>query len=94
MAQQAGGTAAVSKATAEKVISKAWILPFSLLVFVISIDSVDTNSFGPVMAQIKAAWRMTNTDVGIYTGMYGLIPILVAVPIGEAVRRWGVKKAV
>jgi len=74
--------------------SRAWILPFSLLVFVISIDSVDANSFGPVMAQIKAAWRMTNTDAGIYAGMYGLISILVAVPIGEAVRRWGVKRAV
>jgi MFS family permease len=72
----------------------AWILPFSLLVFVVLIDSVDANSFGPVMAQIKAAWSMNNTDVGIYMGMYGLIPILVAVPIGEAVRRWGVKRAV
>lgn len=46
------------------------------------------------MAQIKSAWRMSDTHVGIYTGMYGLIPILVAVPIGEAVRRWGVKRAV
>jgi predicted MFS family arabinose efflux permease len=75
-------------------ISKAWILPFSLLICVIWIDSIDTNAFGPVMAQIKSAWNMNNTRVGIYTGMYGLIPILVAVPIGEAVRRWGVKRAV
>jgi len=70
------------------------MLPFGLLLSVIAIDSVDSNSFGPVMAQIKNAWGMTNTDVGIYTGMAGLIPILVAVPIGEAVRRWGVKRAV
>jgi predicted MFS family arabinose efflux permease len=75
-------------------MSKAWILPFSILLFVISIDSIDANSFGPVMAQIKSAWKMSNTNVGIYTGMYGLISILVAVPIGEAVRRWGVKRAV
>jgi predicted MFS family arabinose efflux permease len=69
-------------------------LPFSILLLVISVDSIDVNSFGPVMAQIKSAWRMTNTDVGIYTGMYGLLSILVAIPIGEAVRRWGVKRAV
>jgi predicted MFS family arabinose efflux permease len=37
---------------------------------------------------------MTDTHVGIYTGMAGLIPLLVAVPIGEAVRRWGAKRAV
>jgi predicted MFS family arabinose efflux permease len=37
---------------------------------------------------------MTNTDVGIYTAMAGLIPLLVALPIGEAVKRWGVKRAV
>jgi predicted MFS family arabinose efflux permease len=83
-----------SKKIIDVPISKAWMLPFSLLIFVISIDSIDANSFGPVMAQIKSAWKMTNTGVGIYTGMYGLIPILVAVPIGEAVRRWGVKRAV
>lgn len=69
-------------------------MPFSLLLFVISVDSIDANSFGPVMSQIKNAWKMTNTNVGIYTGMYGLISILVAVPIGEAVKRWGVKRAV
>ena len=73
---------------------RAWILPFSLLLLVISVDSIDVNSFGPVMAQIKSAWRMSNTNVGVYTGMYGLLSILVAVPIGEAVRRWGVKRAV
>jgi predicted MFS family arabinose efflux permease len=75
-------------------ISRVWILPFSLLLFVISVDSIDANSFGPVMAQIKSAWKMSNTNIGIYTGMYGLISIFVAVPIGEAVRRWGVKRAI
>jgi predicted MFS family arabinose efflux permease len=73
---------------------KAWILPFGLLLLVISVDSIDVNSFGPVMAQIKNAWKMSNTNVGVYTGMYGLLSILVAVPIGEAVRRWGVKRSV
>ena len=67
--------------------------PFSLLLFVISVDSIDANAFGPVMAEIKSAWKMSNTHVGIYTGMYGLLSILVAVPIGEAVKRWGVKRA-
>jgi predicted MFS family arabinose efflux permease len=37
---------------------------------------------------------MSNAHVGIYTGMYGLISIFMAVPIGEVVRRWGVKRAV
>ncbi len=94
MAHPANGTVPSPKQTLDRAKRAAWILPFGLLVLVISIDSIDTNSFGPVMAQIKAAWKMTNTNVGIYMGMYGLIPILVAVPIGEAVRRWGVKRAV
>ena len=83
-----------SKKIIDAPISKAWILPFSLLLFVISVDSIDANSFGPVMAQIKSAWNMSNTNVGVYTGMYGLISIFVAVPIGEAVKRWGVKRAI
>ena len=78
----------------DKVKSRAWILPFGLLLFLIVIDSLDANSFAPVMAPIRSAWSMTDTHVGIYTGMAGLIPILVAVPIGEAVRRLGVKRAV
>lgn len=94
MHQPATSTEPLSEKTEITKKSKAWILPFSILVFVISIDSVDANSFGPVMAQIKAAWSMTNTDAGLYAGMYGLMSILVAVPIGEAVRRWGVKRAV
>jgi MFS family permease len=87
-------TSPLSEQTTDRAGSKAWILPFTLFLFVISIDSVDFNSFAPVMAQIKSAWKMTNTHVGIYTGLAGLISILVAVPIGEAVRRWGVKRAV
>jgi MFS family permease len=66
--------------------------PFSLLLFVILVDSIDATSYGPVMAQIKSAWKISNTGVGIYTSIYGLLSILVAVPIGEAVRRWGVKR--
>jgi len=89
-----GGRASASRSGAGGERRRSWILPFSLLLFVIMIDSVDANSFGPVMAQIKSAWRMNDTGVGIFTGMYGLIPIIVAVPIGEAVRRWGVKRAV
>jgi MFS family permease len=79
---------------ADRAKRRAWILPFSLFLFVIAIDSIDFNSYSPVMPQIKSAWTMTNTKVGIYTGTVGLISILVAVPIGEAVRRWGVKRAV
>lgn len=94
MDQSAGKTMPSPEGTAEGPKNRAWILPFSLLIFVISIDSVDANSFGPVISQIKNAWRMTNSEVGVYTGMYGLISILIAVPVGEAVRRWGVKRAV
>ncbi|HEX9015364.1 MAG TPA: MFS transporter [Chloroflexota bacterium] len=83
-----------AKQAVEGAKSKAWMLPFALLLSVIAIDSIDSNSFGPVLAQIKAAWTMTNTDVGVYTSMAGLIPLLVAVPIGEAVKRWGLKRAV
>jgi predicted MFS family arabinose efflux permease len=84
----------LSEPEADRAKSRAWILPFSLFLFVISIDSIDFNSFSPVMPQIKNAWNMTNIKVGIYTGTVGLISILVAVPIGEAVRRWGAKRAV
>ena len=82
------------KQTSDGAKSRAWMWPFSLLLFVILVDSIDATSYGPVMAQIKSAWRMSNTGVGVYTSMYGLLSILVAVPIGEAVRRWGVKRAV
>ena len=94
MTQPISQTAPSLNPTPDETKSKAWILPFSLLLLVISVDSIDVNSFGPVMAQIKNAWKMSNTNVGIYTGMYGLLSILVAVPIGEAVRRWGVKRSV
>lgn len=77
-----------------EVSSRAWMFPFGLFLFALAIESIDANSFAPVMAQIKSAWDMTDTHVGIYTGMAGLIPLLVAVPIGEAVRRWGAKRAV
>jgi predicted MFS family arabinose efflux permease len=82
------------KQTADGMKGRAWFLPFSLLLFVIMMDSIDATSFGPVMAQIKSAWKMSNTNVGIYSGLYGLISIFVAVPSGEAVRRWGVKRSV
>ena len=74
--------------------SRVWIFPFGLFLFALAIEAIDASSFAPVMAQIKSAWNMTDTHVGIYTGMAGLIPILVAVPIGEAVRRWGAKRSV
>lgn len=94
VAQPESTTTPLSEKSANAPTSRAWILPFTLLLFVISIDSVDANSFGPVISQIKSAWKMSNADVGVYTGMYGLISILIAVPVGEAVRRWGVKRTV
>lgn len=94
MAQADGVLVVSAKQAKESSKSRAWMLPFGLLLSVIAIDSIDSNSFGPVMAQIKSAWSMTNTDVGTYAGMAGLIPLLVAVPIGEAVKRAGLKRAV
>jgi predicted MFS family arabinose efflux permease len=48
--------------------------------------------FAPLIPFMKEAWSMSYTQVGTFTGVYGLVALLVSVPAGLLAKRFGEKR--
>lgn len=77
--------------TRTRVVGKAWVLPFVLLLFVLFIEWLQNLSFTPVLPQMQKAWGMNFTQIGFFTGLLGLMGLIVSLPYGEFVKRVGTR---
>lgn len=48
--------------------------------------------FSPLIPLMKDAWGMTYTQVGTFTGVYGLVALVMSVPAGVLAKRFGEKR--
>jgi predicted MFS family arabinose efflux permease len=76
----------------EKGIAPAkWIVSFVTILFAMMALQMSSLGFSPLIPAMKHAWGMTYTEVGTFTGVYGLIAILVSVPAGLLAKQYGEK---
>ncbi len=70
---------------------RQWVLPF--LAAVIGMMSLQMSSLGfaPLLPAIQKEFGMTYSQVGLFTGMYGLLALALSVPAGLLARRFGEK---
>ena len=73
---------------------RAWLIPLVLLMFATFIELLDISSFTPVTPLIMKAWSMNGSQLGLFAGMVGLTGIFVSIPMGELMKRIGIKYAV
>jgi predicted MFS family arabinose efflux permease len=71
---------------------KGWIIPFTATIFVMMALQMASLGFTPLLPDMQDEFQITGTQIGLFTGLYGLSALLLSVPGGMLANRFGVKK--
>jgi predicted MFS family arabinose efflux permease len=72
-----------------KTFLRHWLIPFIAVVFAMLCLQMSNLGFSPLLPDIQAQFRLSFSQIGLFTGMYGIIGIIFSVPAGLAARRFG-----
>jgi len=70
----------------------AWLLPFGVTLIAMFSLQLSNLGFSPLLPSIQADVGMTFTQLGFFTGIYGLLAMLLSVPAGLSAKRFGEKR--
>ena len=71
---------------------RSWIVPFLATLFGMMTLQMSSLGFSPLLPAIQKEFSMSYTEIGLFTGMYGLLALAFSVPAGLAARRYGEKR--
>jgi predicted MFS family arabinose efflux permease len=71
---------------------RGWVTSYIAVVVAMMAIQASSLGFSPLIPFMKEAWGMSYTQVGTFTGVYGLVALLVSVPAGLLAKRFGEKK--
>jgi predicted MFS family arabinose efflux permease len=71
---------------------RSWIVPFLAALFAMMTLQMSSLGFAPLLPDIQKEFSMSYTQVGLFTGMYGLIALALSVPAGLVAKRYGEKR--
>jgi len=69
-----------------------WIVPFLATLLAMLTLQMSNLGFSPLLPAIQREFSMNHTQIGLFTGMYGLVALVLSVPAGLAARRYGEKR--
>jgi predicted MFS family arabinose efflux permease len=72
--------------------STNWLLPFATTLIAMFSLQLSNLGFSPLLPSIQREFGMSYTQLGLFTGLYGLLAMLLSVPAGVSVRRFGEKR--
>jgi predicted MFS family arabinose efflux permease len=78
--------------TSEGKKDRAWIIPFLATLFGMMTLQMSSLGFSPLLPAIQKEFSMSFTQIGLFTGMYGLLALALSVPAGLAAKRYGEKR--
>lgn len=70
---------------------RLWLTPFIAVIFGMMALQVSSLGFSPLLPAIQREFNASYTQIGLFTGVYGLMAILLSVPAGLLARRYGEK---
>jgi predicted MFS family arabinose efflux permease len=70
---------------------RKWALPFATTLFAMVALQMSSLGFAPLLPEIQKQFSMSYAQVGLFTGIYGLIGIALSVPAGLMAKRFGEK---
>ena len=70
---------------------RSWIIPFLATLFAMLTLQMSSLGFAPLLPAIQKEFSMSYTQIGLFTGMYGLLALLLSVPAGLVAKRYGEK---
>ena len=68
-----------------------WRLPFAVTLVAMFALQLSNLGFSPLLPSMQRELGMNYTQLGLFTGMYGLLAMLLSVPAGVAAKRLGEK---
>ena len=69
-----------------------WLLPFAVTLVAMFTLQLSNLGFSPLLPSIQADVGMSFTQLGFFTGLYGLLAMLLSVPAGVSARRFGERR--
>jgi predicted MFS family arabinose efflux permease len=70
----------------------SWIVPFIATLFGMLTLQMSSLGFSPLLPAIQNEFSMSYTQIGLFTGMYGLLALILSVPAGLMAKRYGEKR--
>ena len=71
--------------------SANWLLPFAATLIAMFTLQLSNLGFSPLLPSIQQEFGMSYTQLGFFTGLYGLLAMLLSVPAGVSAKRFGEK---
>jgi predicted MFS family arabinose efflux permease len=71
--------------------SKRWVVSFVATLFGMMALQMSSLGFAPVIPLIQKAFQMSYSQVGLFTGLYGILALVMSVPAGLTAKRLGEK---
>src|SRR5688572_20900352 len=84
--------AAVTTTTDRRMVLSTWLLPFGVTLLAMFALQLSNLGFSPLLPSIQQEFGMSYTQLGLFTGLYGLLAMLLSVPAGVSARRFGEKR--
>ena len=78
--------------TERRVVLSTWLLPFGVTLLAMFALQLSNLGFSPLLPSIQQDFGMTFTQLGTFTGIYGLLAMALSVPAGLSARRFGEKR--
>ena len=69
-----------------------WLLPFGVTLVAMFALQLSNLGFSPLLPSIQQEFGMSYTQLGTFTGMYGLLAMILSVPAGLSARYFGEKR--
>jgi len=72
--------------------NRQWFVPFAATLFGMMALQISSLGFAPLLPRIQNAFGMSYSQIGLFTGMYGLLAIVLSVPAGVTAKYFGEKR--
>ena len=81
----------VEQQQAQAAGTKTWVVPFIATLLAMMTLQTASLGFAPLLPAIQHQFSMTFSQLGLFTGAYGILAILFSLPAGLLVKRFGAR---
>ncbi len=85
-------TALTGVAALDESRVSGWILPFAATIFAMMTMQMSSLGFSPLLPAIQKDFGINYSQLGLFTGVYGLVAIALSIPGGVLAKRFGVRR--
>jgi predicted MFS family arabinose efflux permease len=81
----------MSEPTPDRISARRWIVPFIATIFAMMALQMSSLGFSPLLPDIQREFGITYSQVGLFSGVYGLAAVAFSIPGGILAKRFGEK---